>query len=210
MSLSFTLNAESRSDLGKGASRRLRRVNGVPAVVYGGEGEAQSITLKHNEMEKNLSQEAFYSHILDLVVDGGKAEQVILRDVQRHPYKRLIMHMDFQRVSADQAIHVLVPLHFINEEDCVGVKQGGGSISHVETEVNVSCLPKDLPEFIEVDLANVNVGESVHLSDIQFPAGVTSVELSHGEDHDQAVAAVHAARGGAAAEDEAEGEGEAE
>jgi large subunit ribosomal protein L25 len=207
MSLSFNLKAESRNDLGKGASRRLRRVNGVPAVVYGGDAEPQSITLAHNEMDHALEQEAFYSHILSLSVDGGAEQQVILRDVQRHPYKRLIMHMDFQRVSAEQPIHVLVPLHFINEESCVGVKQGGGVISHAETEINVSCLPKDLPEFIEVDLINLNVGETLHLSDIQFPAGVTSVELSHGEDHDQAVVAVHAPRGGAAAE-EAEGDAE--
>mgnify|MGYP001133348136 CR=1 FL=1 len=218
MSLSFKLDATSRSDLGKGASRRLRRANSVPAVVYGGVGEAQSITLAHNEMEKSLEHEAFYSHILDLVIDGGKPQQVILRDVQRHPFKRLILHVDFLRVQADQEIQVQVPLHFLNEEECIGVKQDGGAISHVMTEILISCLPRHLPEYIEVDLANLGLGDALHVSDIQFPEGVVSVDLAHGEEHDLPVANVHHTRAGSVESDDAdedagdagESEGEAE
>jgi len=216
MSLSFKLDATSRSDLGKGASRRLRRANAVPAVVYGGTADAQSITLAHNEMEKNLDHEAFYSHILDLAIDGGKPQQVIMRDVQRHPFKRQILHIDFLRVQADQEIQVQVPLHFLNEEECVGVKRDGGAIGHVMTELLISCLPKHLPEYIEVDLVNLSLGEALHISDIQFPEGVVSVDLSHGDEHDLPVANVHHTRAGSADADEsdeagddaAEGEGE--
>ncbi|MEM9601967.1 MAG: 50S ribosomal protein L25/general stress protein Ctc [Pseudomonadota bacterium] len=195
MSIDFTLSAEVRSDTGKGASRRLRRDNKVPAILYGGAGEPVMLSLKANEVTRNLQEEAFYSHVLTLDV-GGKSEQAILRDIQRHPSKSLILHMDFLRVVADQAITVQVPLHFINEETCVGVKMGGGLISHTLTELEVTCLPKDLPEYIEVDLADVDVGQSVHISDIALPSGVTSVALAHGEEHDLAVAAVNARKGG--------------
>ena len=193
MSVSFTVDAEPRSDLGKGASRRLRRENQVPAVVYGAGKDPESIMLKHNEVLKHLDNEAFYSHILKLNV-GKKSQQVILRDIQRHPYKRVVMHMDFLRVASDTAIQVQVPLHYINEEKCVGVRQGGGIISHLETELAISCLPGQLPEYIEVDVAELELGASLHISDITLPEGVTSVDLSHGEDHDRAIVSVQASR----------------
>lgn len=195
MSIDFTLSAEVRSDTGKGASRRLRRGNQVPAILYGGGGDHIMLTLQGNEVARNLQEEAFYSHVLTLDV-GGKKEQAILRDIQRHPAKNTTLHMDFLRVVADQPINLQVPLHFINEDICVGVKMGGGLISHTMTELEVSCLPKDLPEYIEVDLAEVDVGQSVHVSDIKLPVGVTSVALSHGEEHDLSVASVNARKGG--------------
>ena len=193
MSVSFTVDAEPRTDLGKGASRRLRRTNQVPAVVYGAGKEPESIMIKHNEVLKHLDQEAFYSHILTLNV-GKKSQQVILRDIQRHPHKLLILHMDFLRVRSDTSIQVNVPLHFINEDNCVGVKQDGGIISHLETEIHVDCLPGDLPEYIEVDVVNLELGSALHLSEISLPKGVTSVDLAHGEDYDRAVVSVHAPR----------------
>jgi len=211
MSIDFTLSAETRSDTGKGASRRLRRENKVPAILYGGAGEPVMLTLKANQVARNLQEEAFYSHVLTLDI-AGKSEQAILRDIQRHPAKDLVLHMDFLRVVADQPITVQVPLHFLNEESCVGVKMGGGLISRTLTELEITCLPRDLPEYIEVDLADVDVGQSVHISDITLPAGVTSVALAHGEEHDLSVAAVNARKGGGGDEDDggdaaAEGEG---
>lgn len=193
MSISFGLKAELREDVGKGASRRLRRSNRVPAILYGGKDAPQNLTLDKHEVNNNLQHEAFYSHILSLSI-GGKKESAVLKDVQRHPYLPKILHMDFQRVFADQELHVNVPLHFVGEEDCVGVKTGGGVISRVVSEVSVACLPKDLPEYLEVDLSELNIGDSLHLSDIKVPAGVTLVELSHGAEHDSAIAAVHLPR----------------
>jgi large subunit ribosomal protein L25 len=193
MSLDFTLSAELRSDYGKGASRRLRRAERLPGIIYGGGGNPTPISLSHNEVLNNLQHEAFFSHILTLDVAGSK-EQAIIKDVQRHPYKHQILHMDFLRVLANEAITVQVPLHFVGEDECPGVKLEGGSINHIEVDMAISCLPGDLPEFIEVDLSQLKLGESVHLSDIKLPNGVTSVDLTHGEDHDRAVAAVHATR----------------
>ena len=206
MSVSFTVDAEPRTDLGKGASRRLRRANQVPAVVYGAGREPEAIMIKHNEVLKSLDHEAFYSHILTLNV-GKQSQQVILRDIQRHPHRQLIMHMDFLRVQADQSIQVHVPIHFMNEENCVGVKQGGGIISHLETEIYVDCLPGDLPEYIEVDVENLELGASLHLSEVTLPEGVTSVDLAYGEDHDRAVVSVHATRA-SKADDEEGGDGD--
>ncbi len=193
MSTENIVNAEIRTDRGKGASRRLRRDGKLPGIVYGAGDEPISLTLDHNKMVQNTDSESFYSQILTLDVEG-KSMRVIVRDLHRHPYKRLLMHIDFMRVSENELIQISVPLHYMGEEDCVGVKLGGGIINHVETEVLVSCLPKDLPEFIEVDLSQLNIGESVHLSDLIFPEGVTSVDLSHGEDHDKGLASVHLAR----------------
>ncbi len=197
MSNAFELNATARTDLGKGASRRLRRLaDMVPAIIYG-EGKAPAnISIPHKDIQKALSNEAFFSHIITLSVDG-KSEQVVIKALQRHPAKPRIMHADFQRVSADHAIVVAVPLHFINEEKCKGVKLGGGSIIKNLNELQISCLPKDLPEFIEVDMTDVGVGESLHISQIVLPAGVTSVDLAHGHDADNAVVTVLAPRGGA-------------
>ena len=191
MSTEFTLHAKGREDTGKGASRRLRRLAGeIPAIVYGGKKAPAQVSLAHKDVIKALENEAFYSHIIALDVDG-KSEDVIIKDIQRHPAKAIIMHMDFFRVSKTTKLQTRAPLHFINEEECVGVKLGGGLIAHSMTDIEISCLPKDLPEYIEVDMAEVELGATVHLSDIKLPKGVESVALSHGEDHDLPVAAVN-------------------
>ncbi len=189
----FTVIAESRSDMGKGASRRLRHEGKVPAVIYGGDAEPQSLTLDHDSMFHHLEHEAFYSHVLTVMVDG-KAQKAVLKDLQRHPAKPIIMHADFLRVSANEKLRMTIPLHFINEETAPGVKVGGGMISHNITEVEVSCLPKNLPEYIEVDLGALEMDQSIHLSDLVMPKGVDLVELMHGDDHDQPVASIHKTR----------------
>jgi large subunit ribosomal protein L25 len=177
MSKKYVLQAQTRELQGKGASRRLRHTGMVPAVIYGAGGEAQSIMLRHNEMIRNLQEEGFYSQII--TVDfGDRKESVILRDLQRHPAKPIIMHADLQRVSDD-------------EEAAKGVKEQGGTVSHVVSEVEVSCLPKNLPEFIEVDMINVEKGQILHMTDLKLPEGVSLPQLALGEDHDQAIAAIH-------------------
>ncbi len=192
MTVEFALNAEVRSDLGKGASRRLRRnVAMVPAVIYGGDKAPQSISLLAKELAKLLENDAAYSHVLNLNVAGSN-ESVIIKALQRHPAKGFVLHADFVRVVAGQKLTAHVPLHFINQETSVGVKQQGGEASHVLVEVEVACLPKDLPEFIEVDMANVEVGQIVHLSGLKLPQGVELVALAHG--NDLAVANIHASR----------------
>jgi len=188
----FVLTAELRNDMGKGASRRLRGAGKVPAILYGGHKEPTSISLIHNELQHQLENEAFFSHILTVKLDGNE-ESAIVKDVQRHPSKPLILHMDLQRVSATENIRVHVPLHFINEATSPGVK-AGGLVAHSMIEVEVQCLPKNLPEFIEVDLANLELNEIVHLSDLKLPADVELVELLHGGEHDQAVASIHMPR----------------
>ena len=191
MSTDFTLHAKGREDTGKGASRRLRRLAGeIPAIVYGGTKAATQISLSQKDVTKALENEAFYSHIISLDIDG-KSEDVIIKDLQRHPAKAYVMHMDFFRVSKTTKLQTRAPLHFINEEACVGVKLGGGLIAHSMTDLEISCLPKDLPEYIEVDMADIEIGQTVHLSDIKLPKGVESVALSHGDDHDLTVAAVN-------------------
>ena len=188
----FALNAEVRSDLGKGASRRLRRnVSMVPAVIYGGDKAPQSISLLAKDLAKLLENEAAFSHVLSLDVAGTK-ESVVIKALQRHPAKGFVLHADFQRVVAGQKLSAHVPLHFINEATSVGVKQQGGEISHTISEVEVSCLPKDLPEFIDVDMAAVEVGQTVHMSDLKLPKGVELVALAHG--NDLAVSNIHASR----------------
>lgn len=189
----FVLTAELRNDMGKGASRRLRGTGKVPAILYGGHQEPTSITLIHNELMHQLSNEAFFSHILTIKL-GGKDESAIVKDVQRHPSKPLIQHIDLQRVSATETIRVHVPLHFINANTAPGVKESGGIVTHNVIEAEVQCLPKDLPEFIEVDLGNMALNEIIHLSDLKLPAGVELVELTHGESHDQAVVSIHLPR----------------
>ena len=184
MSNDFKLNVKVRNDMGKGASRRLRRLDKeVPAIIYGGKSAPQSISLSQNEFDKALANEAFYSHIITLDMDG-KSEDVILKDLQRHPAKPVILHADFLRVSKTQKLQTKVPLHFINEDNCVGVKLGGGLLSHNMTELDISCLPANLPEYLEVDVAAVEIGQILHISDIVLPEGVESVALSHGESHD--------------------------
>ena len=188
------LRAESRTELGKGASRRLRRSGRIPGTVYGASKDPQSISLSHDEVLHQLDHEAFYSSVLTLNVDE-QSEQVVVKDLQRHPYKPDILHIDFQRIDEKQKITMRVPLHFINEQQCVGVKSGGGVISRIMTELEISCLPKDLPEYIDVDLANVNLGESVHLSDIVLPEGVEIYALLSGGDASASVATVSLPKG---------------
>ncbi len=196
MSGEFVLNAAARGDAGKGASRRLRHQNLVPGIIYGGDKEPRTISLSHKDLSKALENEAFFSHLITLNVDAD-TEEVILKDLQRHPAKPRILHADFQRVVRGRKLHIHIPLHFINEEKCHGVKQQGGMIQHNANEVHVSCLPKDLPEFIEVDMTPYHVGDSVHLSELTLPEGVESIELSHGPEHDLPVATVLAAKVGA-------------
>ena len=195
MSDAFELEAKVRADQGKGASRRLRRLNNeIPAIIYGGDKEPLPITLHHDDISHAVENEAFFSHIITIKV-GKDAEQVIIKDLQRHPAKPFILHADFQRILADEEITVNVPVHFLNEDKCKGVKLEGGSISHILTEIEITCLPKHLPEFLEVDMLELEVGDNVHLSDISYPEGVTSVSLSHGgDDADLVVASVHAAK----------------
>ena len=209
MSERISLAAELRSDVGKGASRRLRR-NGekVPAIIYGAEAEPQNLTLSVNELTKAMQNEEFFSQILSVVVDGN-AQEAVVRDMQRNPANERVLHIDFQRVSADRPVRLSIPVHFINEENCVGVKIGGGNIAHNLIEVEVSGLPATLPSFIEVDMENVEAGNSVRLSDLVLPEGVSVVALSYGADRDIPVASVIARRGGASATDEGGAEEEA-
>ena len=201
----FNLDAEVRTDLGKGASRRLRHADKVPAILYGGEDAPVALTLEHNKVLQAQEFEAFYSHVLTLNIDG-KPVEALLKDVQRHPFKPKLLHLDFQRVIAGQEVHTHVPLHFINEEKSEAVKAGGVAEHHVN-EIEITCLPKDLPEFIEVDVAAVEMGQTVHLSDIVLPAGVASVELAkNDETHDLAVVTIKPSRAASAADDDAEGE----
>ncbi|MEZ5502695.1 MAG: 50S ribosomal protein L25/general stress protein Ctc [Halioglobus sp.] len=220
MSDQFELNAEIRTDLGKGASRRLRRFDGlVPAIIYGGDKEPQPLSLVRKDLEKALENEAFYSHVLTVNV-GKEKEKAILKDLQRHPAKNRVTHVDFMRIKDDVAIRVHVPIHFLNEAACIGVKMQGGMIQHQATDIEVQCLPADIPTFIEVDMLNVETGQIIHLSEIALPPGVTSVALSLGEDHDLAIASVIAPKGGdealdegtpeAAADDSAAGKGDSE
>lgn len=199
--IDFNLSAELRSDMGKGASRRLRREGKVPAVIYGADKEATSLTVDHNDLYKHLQHEAFYSHILTLTI-GGKAEKAVLKDLQRHPVRPLILHADFQRVSDKDKIRMHVPLHFKGEDVAPGVKVGSGTVTHNITQVEVTCLGKHLPEFIEVDLSGLELDQVLHLSDLKLPSGVELVELTHGARHDQPVAGIHKTRGSVAAEGE--------
>jgi len=210
MSANFELNASLRQDKGKGASRRLRRDNKVPAVIYGGGSDPVSLLLDHDKVMHSLENEAFYSHILDVKVDG-KAEKAVLKDLQRHPYRRAILHLDLLRVNENEKLRMHVPLHFIGADVAPGVKTSGGVVSHLIKDVEVSCLPKDLPEFIEADLSNMNLNETLHLSDLKLASGIELVELSHGEDHDQPVVSIHLSRVAVEVDEVAnEGEGEGE
>ncbi|MFA7553750.1 MAG: 50S ribosomal protein L25/general stress protein Ctc [Spongiibacteraceae bacterium] len=209
MSSEFKLDAKTRNDLGKGASRRLRRLeNRVLGIVYGGEAQPQPITIAMNEIVKLTENEIFFSSVIDLSIDG-KAGQVVVKDMQRHPAKDTIMHIDFMRVDANTKITLHVPIHFINEEACHGVKVGGGTIARALNDIEVTCLPKDLPDFIEVDMKDLKVGETIHISDLTLPAGVESVALSHGEDHNLLVATVNSPRGGSDSADDNEATDEA-
>lgn len=181
MAISYTINAEPRSDAGKGASRRLRRAGKVPAIVYGGEKDAESICLEQEFVKKAVDDESFYTHILDLKLNGA-TDKVVVRDVQRHPAKPEILHVDFMRISEKEELRISIPLHFVNEETSPAGKAAGVVISHYLTDVEILCLPKDLPEYIEVDMKDVDAGDSIHLSELEVPEGVKLVDLEHGED----------------------------
>lgn len=192
MSNVFEFVAESRGKSGKGAARGARRQGNVPAVIYGGHGEPQMLSLNHNEVIKHLEHEAVYSHILDVNIDG-KTEKAILKGVQRHPAKFRVLHLDFLRVSMSDMVKVHVPLHFLNEHTSIGGKKGGIA-THAMIDIEVSCLPSSLPDFIEVNLAGLDIGESVHLSDIVLPAGVEIVALAQGPEHDHPIASMMASK----------------
>jgi large subunit ribosomal protein L25 len=191
MSMNFELVAEVRQDQGKGASRRLRHAGRVPAILYGGKADPLAVSLDHTKVSLVMENEKFYSSIVHIEV-AGKTHSAILRDVQRHPWKNQVVHIDFQRVAADELIRMTVPLHFTGEAVAPGVKTQGGMMSHLRNEILIECLPKDLPEFIAVDVSELSLNQSLHISDLALPNGVFSVELKSGRD--AAVVAVHAQR----------------
>jgi len=190
----FEFEAELRAPSGKGAARRLRRTSRVPGVIYGAGADPVSVSLDHNDVLKKLENEAVYSHVLTIRV-GGREEKAVLKALQRHPSRPIVMHMDFQRVSATEKLRVHVPLHFINEGTCPGVKKGG-MVSRNLIDVEVACLPADLPEFLEVDLALLDLGQTFHLSDLKLPANVELPALAQGAEHDLPVVAIQHSRTG--------------
>jgi len=200
-----TIKATGRNVEGKGASRRLRHSAQIPAIIYGGSAAPMPIQLDHEKIWIASQNEWFYSSILSLDVDG-KVESVLLRDMQRHPFKQIIMHLDFQRVSANQAIKVAVPLHFLNQDTSPAGKAADVVVTHELNEVTVSCLPKDLPESIDVDLGELKAGDVVYLSNIKLPKGVEIVALAQGKDHDDAIVTAKHGKGEAADEEVAAAE----
>jgi len=193
--LEFELNAEPRSQLGKGENRRLRRAGKVPAIVYGGAGVPMPITLNHHEVLRRLEHEAFYSHVLNIRI-GDQTERAILKAIHRHPARPIVMHMDLQRIDPTHKIHMRVPLHFINETVSPGVKIGGGRISHLLTSIEVECLADNLPEYIEVDLSTLEIAQTIHLSGLKLPEGVAIRGLVHGGKDDQPVVTIETPRTG--------------
>ena len=188
----FTLNLTNRTDTGKGASRRLRHTNQIPAVIYGGEQEPQSLQMNHDDILKALADEAIYTSILDVNIDG-KVTKAVFKDIQRHAYKPKVLHLDFFRVNENEKIHMHVPIHCLGGENSPGVK-AGGQMNHNMSDIEVICLAKDLPEYLEIDVSNMDIGDTLHISDLTMPAGVVSAELSHGADHDQPIVAIHKSR----------------
>lgn len=206
MSQKFVVNAEVRDALGKGASRRLRRESKFPGVVYGAGKDPVSITVLQKQLNRLLEEESFYSSVLELEI-GSEKEQVVLRDLQRHPSKAILLHVDFQRIVEGEELRVVIPLHFINEEECVGAKTGGGMISHAQVEVEVSCLPANIPEFVEVDVIELGAGQALHLSELVLPEGVTIPALALGAEHDDVVVSVLVRSGASDTEEEESAEG---
>ena len=199
--MSLELNAILRDDMGKGASRRLRHAKQLPAIVYGAGIDPVNITLLQKDVQHKLPDEHFYSQVLSLVIDG-KAEDVLLRDIQHHPFKQEVMHMDFIRIKQNEVVHVHTPLHFIGEDVSPAVKTEGGVVSHVIMEVELECLPKNIPDHIEVDLSEMHVGDNIHLSDLKLPEGVEIVALKHGDDNDSTVVSMHVRKVAAETEEE--------
>jgi len=190
MSEDFDLVAEIREGQGKGASRRLRREGKVPAIIYGAGRPPRALTFEHNRVMQQLESESFYSSILNIKV-GEKSQAAIVKDIQRHPAKRQVLHMDFQRIVEDEAIRMNVPIHFIGGDVSPGVKSEGGSVSQLMSDVEITCLPRDLPEYFEVDISAMELNEMLHLSDIKVPEGVEIIELTHGEGHDHPIVNIH-------------------
>jgi len=194
MSDTIHLIAEPRSDSGKGASRRLRHQGLLPAIVYGGDSDPVQISIAHNKFMHELDHETIYTQVVELQV-GDNTEEVILRDLQRHPYKNRVLHADFFRIDKNTPIKIVVPIHVLNAEECVGVKLDGGMLTQVVTEIEIIALPKDLPEFLEIDAENLHLGESLHLSNIKMPEGVEmtamlNIEETEHDDHDLGVLSV--------------------
>ena len=196
MAEQIVLNAEPRTDMGTGASRRLRRNSEkVPGVIYGGGGDTLPLILESRMLVKAMEQEAFFSQILNVSIEG-ETQQAVLRDLQRHPASEKVLHVDFMRIHADKPIQISVPLHFLNEDKCYGVTMEEGNISRNLIEVEVSCLPADLPENLELDIEDLRIGQSLHLSDLELPEGVTIVALNYGEERDIPIVSVQVPRGG--------------
>jgi len=192
MKTSFEVAVEFREEQGKGASRRLRHEGKVPAIIYGGNKEPRALSLNHNKLTQLLDNEKFYTSIVALKI-GEQTQNAVVRDLQRHPYKPQIVHIDFQRVLDDEPIRMEVPLHFVGAETCPGVKTQGGSLSHLKNQLAITCLPKDLPEYISVDCSAMSTGDSIHIADLNLPEGVKSVDLEHGRN--DTVVAIHGKRG---------------
>ena len=190
MRITYQVGADTRRDQGKGASRRLRRAGKVPAVLYGGHGQPQSVTLDHQQLLTLIDKEKFYSSIISLNVES-QSQPAIVRDVQMHPARNAVVHVDLQRVIESEKLKIHLPIHFKGEASAPGVKTQGGIVSHLIQDIEVSCLPKDLPEFLELDLSAMNLNEAKHLSDIALPAGVTIPELAH---RNPPVVSVHSPR----------------
>ena len=209
MSDQLEIAAIARDDLGKGASRRLRRnADMIPAIISGAGKAPQPLSIVRKDIEKCLESEAFFSQVIAVKI-GGDVQKAILKDLQRHPAKDRVMHADFLRIDEKVALKVNIPIHFVNEESCRGVKLEGGIIEHQSLEIEVLCLPSAIPEYIEVDMADIGLGDSVHLSDVTLPEGVESVALSYGEDHDEVIASVIQPRGLKSDEEEDEEAAEA-
>jgi large subunit ribosomal protein L25 len=208
MAKGFDLVAELREDAGKGSSRRLRRQGKVPAIIYGGGKPPRALSFDRNALMRNMEQEAFFSSVINVQV-GEKQQPAVLKDVQMHPAKRMILHMDLQRIIADEKIRMTVPIHYLNEDTAAAVKTGGGTVAHLLSEVEISCLPKDLPEYLEVDILDLELDAVLNLSDIKMPDGVESTELAQGPEHDRAIVSIHVLKVAAEPEEGEAAEGEA-
>ncbi len=204
----FIVEAQKRTDQGKGASRRLRRTGRFPAILYGNNIEPEMISIDHDRFEKQIANEAFFAHILTIDIEGQKT-QAVIKDLHRHPSKPHVLHADFMRINAKETLRVSIPLHFEGEEEAPGIKMDNGIATHAVAQVEVECLPGDLPEYITVDMSAMNIGDTIHMSDLTLPKGVELVDLMHGDDGDTLVATVEATRASGAGDEEEEGAPEA-